>query len=49
VRNADEVVVVSKGCVVEVGPPDRLLRDRGHFARMYDLQHGAFSENQAFQ
>jgi ATP-binding cassette, subfamily B, bacterial MsbA len=47
VRNADQVVVMSKGCVVEVGPPDRLLRDRGHFARMYNLQHGAFSENRA--
>jgi subfamily B ATP-binding cassette protein MsbA len=49
VRSADQVVVMSKGRVVEVGPPDHLLRHKGHFARMYDLQHGAFSENRAFR
>jgi subfamily B ATP-binding cassette protein MsbA len=39
VRNADQVIVLSEGKVIEAGPPERLIRNAGHFARMLDLQH----------
>ncbi len=42
IRNADRVVVMADGRVIEQGPPDELLqRDGGHFRRMYELQMGA--------
>lgn len=40
VRAADQIIVLSKGRVVEVGPPDRLFEQPGHFSRLYDLQAG---------
>lgn len=43
VRAADQIIVMSKGRVVEVGPPDRLLEQPGHFARLYNLQAGHLS------
>lgn len=43
VRNADQVVVMAKGRVVEAGAPRHLLDNAGHFARMYNLQHGEIS------
>lgn len=43
VRAADQIIVLSKGRVVEVGPPDRLLERPGHFARLYNLQTGHLS------
>jgi subfamily B ATP-binding cassette protein MsbA len=41
VRAADQIVVLSKGSVVETGAPDRLLSRPGHFSRLYDLQSGS--------
>ncbi len=42
IRNADKVVVMSDGRIVEEGPPGELLtRENGHFRRMYELQMGA--------
>lgn len=38
VRKADQLIVLSSGRIVEVGPPSELLRNAGHFARMYQLQ-----------
>jgi subfamily B ATP-binding cassette protein MsbA len=43
VRAADQIIVMSKGRVVEVGPPDLLLEQPGHFARLYNLQTGHLS------
>lgn len=40
VRNADKVIVMGGGRVLEQGPPDELIRDAGVFARMLDLQQG---------
>jgi subfamily B ATP-binding cassette protein MsbA len=40
VANADQVVVLDGGRVVECGPPAALLRNEGQFARLHDLQFG---------
>lgn len=40
VRNADKVIVMGGGRVLEQGPPGELIRDTGVFARMLDLQQG---------
>jgi ABC-type multidrug transport system fused ATPase/permease subunit len=38
IRNADHVVVLDEGCVVEVGPPKDLLEREGSFAQLAGLQ-----------
>ncbi|HEX5776327.1 MAG TPA: ABC transporter ATP-binding protein [Caulobacteraceae bacterium] len=38
VREADKVIVLDAGRVVEVGPPDALLARPGHFARLHGLE-----------
>ena len=43
VRAADQIIVMSKGRIIEVGPPDLLLKRPSHFARLYDLQSGHLS------
>lgn len=40
VQNADQIIVLAKGRVIESGPPAELLRAGGAFARMFDIQHG---------
>jgi subfamily B ATP-binding cassette protein MsbA len=40
VANADQVIVLDGGRVVECGPPATLLRNEGQFARLHDLQFG---------
>lgn len=37
-RNADQVVVLTEGHVVEAGPPCDLIRAGGLYARLYELQ-----------
>jgi ABC-type multidrug transport system fused ATPase/permease subunit len=41
VRNADIVVVLDRGRVVESGPPAELVRRPGLFARLHALQADA--------
>ncbi len=41
VRSADRVVVLDGGCVVEYGPPDELLDQRGAYARLVTAQVGS--------
>jgi ATP-binding cassette subfamily B protein/subfamily B ATP-binding cassette protein MsbA len=38
VTNADQIVVIDKGRMVEKGTKDALIRDAGQFARMWNLQ-----------
>jgi len=38
IRNADHVVVLHGGRVVEAGAPGDLLREEGHLSRMHELQ-----------
>ena len=37
VQRADQIIVMENGRVMEAGPPERLLDNKGHFARMYSL------------
>jgi subfamily B ATP-binding cassette protein MsbA len=38
IRNADTILVIEKGRIVESGPHDKLLRKRGVYRMLYDLQ-----------
>jgi ATP-binding cassette, subfamily B, bacterial MsbA len=40
VADADQVIVLEAGRVVESGPPSTLLRSEGQFARLHGLQFG---------
>src|SRR5687768_3266947 len=40
VADADQVIVLEGGRVVEIGPPATLLRSKGQFARLHGLQFG---------
>jgi len=37
---ADEIIVLSRGRIVEKGTHDALLKNNGHYARLYALQFG---------
>jgi len=41
VMGADQVIVLRAGSIVEIGPPEELLRNSSIFARMYELQRMA--------
>jgi ATP-binding cassette, subfamily B, bacterial MsbA len=40
VQAADQIVIMAKGRVIEVGSPDQLLKRPGHFSRLHEFQHG---------
>jgi ATP-binding cassette, subfamily B, bacterial MsbA len=40
VQAADQIIVMAKGQVIEVGSPDELLERPGHFSRLHEFQHG---------
>ncbi|TWB13385.1 subfamily B ATP-binding cassette protein MsbA [Rhizobium sp. ERR 1071] len=37
---ADQIIVMTKGRVVEAGSPDELFKRQGHFSRLHEFQHG---------
>jgi ATP-binding cassette subfamily B protein len=39
---ADEIVVMEEGRIVEAGPPDELLRKGGHFASLRELENAGW-------
>ncbi|MCC5918459.1 MAG: ABC transporter ATP-binding protein [Cryomorphaceae bacterium] len=42
IRNADKILVMEKGRVVEEGNHDELLKQNGAYARLYDMQFAAY-------
>jgi ATP-binding cassette, subfamily B, bacterial MsbA len=44
IRHADQVIVLDRGRVIEQGPPESLLRAKGLFSRLYELQVGAVAD-----
>lgn len=41
-RNMDKIVVLNNGVVVEYGTHNQLLRRRGEYWRLWNLQSGGF-------
>jgi ATP-binding cassette subfamily B protein len=40
IRNADKIVVLDQGCVVEVGKHEELLSKKGVYAKLYAINYG---------
>jgi subfamily B ATP-binding cassette protein MsbA len=40
VQAADQIIVMTKGRVVEAGSPAELFKRHGHFSRLHEFQHG---------
>ena len=40
IRNADKIVVLDQGCIVEVGDHQELLERQGAYARLYAINYG---------
>jgi ATP-binding cassette subfamily B protein len=38
-RDADTILVLDEGCIVESGNHDELLNRQGHYARLWEQQH----------
>jgi ATP-binding cassette subfamily B protein len=41
IRNADQILVLDKGCIVEKGTHDELMEQKGKYYQMYQLQKGS--------
>jgi ATP-binding cassette subfamily B multidrug efflux pump len=44
IRDADEIIVLQQGEIVEQGPHDRLIANGGLYARLYASSHGSFDD-----
>ena len=38
IKNADEIAVISRGQIIEMGNHEKLLKDNGIYANLYRLQ-----------
>jgi ATP-binding cassette subfamily B protein len=41
IRNADQILVLDRGTIVEKGNHDELMENKGKYYQMYQLQHGS--------
>ncbi|MEK7806599.1 MAG: hypothetical protein AAB528_02600, partial [Chloroflexota bacterium] len=46
IRNADNIAVLDRGCVVELGKHEELLARNGVYARLYAINYGLNSTGQ---
>jgi ATP-binding cassette subfamily B protein len=44
VRDANEIIVLQAGRIVEQGPHDQLVKNAGLYARLYASSHGSFDD-----
>lgn len=44
VRDADKIVVLQNGHVVEQGPHEELMQNKGLYSRLYSSSHGSFDD-----
>ncbi|HWA63969.1 MAG TPA: ABC transporter ATP-binding protein [Caulobacteraceae bacterium] len=44
VRDADQIIVLQQGHIVEQGPHDALMKNAGLYARLYASSHGSFDD-----
>jgi len=44
VRDADEIIVLQQGQIVEQGPHDALMQQGGLYAKLYASSHGSFDD-----
>ena len=46
-KNADKIIILDRGRVVDVGTHDELLKHDGYYKQIYDLQSGTETETEA--
>ena len=44
IKNADEIVVINKGEVVEQGTHDMLLKNKGHYYKLHNMQNTSIND-----
>jgi ABC-type multidrug transport system ATPase subunit len=47
IRNADMIVVLDQGCIVEMGKHAELLQRKGRYARLYAVNYGLSQAHEA--